>query len=457
MPPLKLFVSHSSRLDDMEHFYGQDDRNWQLLQATCRAISDKYGERVKVLVDIDGLKPSDDWNHHLNLWLAECHVAIILFSKRAIEKSGWVAKEATILSWRAELDPSFKLIPVMLDGETTPEDLTEVCSGVLQIDRYQCIRNAQTAQDILYGIVQALGEPDDLMASYPLTPLEILQGGIAAILGDTITEASLCLAVEAICGCRPDPFPADKKGCAGLLARQFLQTTPNTPPSCFATFEQGIGPLTPRPPYASAFQLFKYIRPLWVEPADVASLRLAQKYRHPLALNGRLISWSDPDVLKTYSYTLDRFIERAWPGGADKFKVVSLTEANTLEVIKKTIWKAVFGGGQLPPVTEKKLDEMVNRDASTIVLLILALQAQGGLPDPVRLSELTQLFGVYQKIILVFDVGTDRSTLPVNVKSAQPRLDDAKALQTFLDYEYEAFYGESAAKTYLDDNFGSSQ
>ncbi len=455
MPPLKLFVSHSSRLDDMEHSYGQDDRNWQLLKTTCQAIRGKYGERVKVLVDIDGLKPSDDWNHCLNLWLAECHVAIILFSKRAIQKSGWVAKEATILSWRAELDPSFKLIPVMLDGETTPEDLSEICSGVLQIGRYQCIPNAKTAQNILDGIAKILGESDDLAAGYPLTPLEILQGGIAAILGDTITEASLCLAVEAICGCRPEPFPVDKTACTALLARQFLQTTPKNPPSCFTTFEKGIGPLTPRLSYSRAFELFKYIRSLWVEPSDVASLRLAQKYRQPLALNGCLISWSDHDMLKTYSYTLDRFIERAWPGGADKFLVIPLTEAKTLEQIKEAIWRGVFGGGPFPPGPNAKelRDRMVNRDARTIVLLILAHQDQGGLPDPVRLNELTQLFGIYQKIILVFDVGTDRSTLPVAVKSAQPRLDDAKALQTFLDYEYEAFYGERAAKTYLDQNF----
>jgi hypothetical protein len=128
-----------------------------------------------------------------------------------------------------------------------------------------------------------------------------------------------------------------------------------------------------------------------------------------------------------------------------------------LEVIKKSIWEGVFGSGPLPPIPEKKLDEIVNRDARTIVLLILAHQDQGGLPDPVRLSELTQWLGVYQKIMLVFDIGEDRSTLPVAVKSAQPRLDDATALQTFFDYEYEAFGGERAAKTYLDDNFGPSQ
>ncbi len=116
MPALKLFVSHSSRLDDVAHKYTRDDHNWRLLEDTCRAIRQKYGGRVEVLVDKDGLVPGEDWNHRLNLWLAECHVAIVLFSRRAIEKSDWVAKEAAILSWRAELDKDFTLIPVMLDG-----------------------------------------------------------------------------------------------------------------------------------------------------------------------------------------------------------------------------------------------------------------------------------------------------------------------------------------------------
>lgn len=158
MPALKLFVSHSSRLDDVEHKYTRDDRNWRLLADTCQAIRERYGDRVEVLVDRDGLVPGDDWNHRLNLWLAECHVAIVLFSMRAIDKSDWVAKEAAILSWRAELDQEFTLIPVMLDGESTPEDLAKDFLGVLQIDRNQCIRGAETAGDILDGIVQKLGE-----------------------------------------------------------------------------------------------------------------------------------------------------------------------------------------------------------------------------------------------------------------------------------------------------------
>jgi len=56
MPALKLFVSHSSRLDDIAHKYTRDDHNWRLLEDTCGAIRQKYGERVEVLVDKEGLE-----------------------------------------------------------------------------------------------------------------------------------------------------------------------------------------------------------------------------------------------------------------------------------------------------------------------------------------------------------------------------------------------------------------
>ena len=49
MSALKLFVSHSSRLDDVEHKHPDQDHNWRLLGETCKAIKDTYGARVEVL------------------------------------------------------------------------------------------------------------------------------------------------------------------------------------------------------------------------------------------------------------------------------------------------------------------------------------------------------------------------------------------------------------------------
>jgi hypothetical protein len=324
---------------------------------------------------------------------------------------------------------------------------------VLQIDRYQCIPNAQTAEDILRGIVEALGEPDGLMASYPQTPLEILQQGIAKILEEA-TESSLCMAVEAVCEGKSDA--ADGRiGYAYQLAREFLRSNVETESTCFTTFQKGIGALIPKPCRSRTLELLKYVRSLWVQPADVAVLRLADKERHVLALFGKLINRCEPDQ-PAQNYTLDRFIERAWPVAAYKFLVVSLIEEKPLARIKEDIWKKVFGDEPLPsfPDAEKILDREVNRDIRTLVLLVSINQGTGGLPDPRFVEELRQLFGIYHKIMLVLNMGGDFIELPPEtVKSAQPRIDDNDALRTFLNNEYVAYAGERRAKTYLDQNF----
>ena len=48
MTRLKLFVSHSSRLDDVYDHGLPLEANWQLLDAVCKAIKAKYGETVHV-------------------------------------------------------------------------------------------------------------------------------------------------------------------------------------------------------------------------------------------------------------------------------------------------------------------------------------------------------------------------------------------------------------------------
>lgn len=100
-----------------------------------------------MLVDKDGLVPGGDWNHHLNLWLAEYHVALIIFSRRAVEKSDWVAKEATILSWRADLDDAFKLIPVTINKELSCDKISRGYLGTVKIAVNQCIRDIESPKD----------------------------------------------------------------------------------------------------------------------------------------------------------------------------------------------------------------------------------------------------------------------------------------------------------------------
>jgi hypothetical protein len=82
----KLFISHSSCLDDVDG--AQDsDKKWTLLREICDAIkAQNAGVEIEVLVD-QFIGSGEDWEKHLNFWLAECHAAIILYSKRALQQS----------------------------------------------------------------------------------------------------------------------------------------------------------------------------------------------------------------------------------------------------------------------------------------------------------------------------------------------------------------------------------
>ncbi|MEN8261712.1 MAG: toll/interleukin-1 receptor domain-containing protein [Pseudomonadota bacterium] len=173
MPALKLFVSHSSKTEE----------NLQVLEDVCRGLWEAYGTTIEILVDRDGkgLVSGHDWEKRLNEWLAECHSAVILFSEAALNRSDWVKKEATILSWRRERDPNFILIPVLLDG-LTADALTNGLFGTLRIDKSQCISSGSTADAIVNEIQKALGDPEIVAALCGQTPLKKLEGVITKLL-----------------------------------------------------------------------------------------------------------------------------------------------------------------------------------------------------------------------------------------------------------------------------------
>lgn len=447
MSTLKLFVSHSSRLDDVEHRWTRDDRNWRLLEDTCKAIRQKYGDRVEVLVDKEGLVPGDKWNHQLNCWLAECHVAIILFSKRAIEKSDWVAKEAAILSWRAELDENFTLIPVLLEGESKPADLASDFLGALQIDTNQCIKDVKSAKDIVNGIAQKLGEPQDLAGEYPQTPLERLQGGIAKLLAAETTQDSLREALERV-GC---PMAAggipDPGRYADLLARRLLTATPDHADACFHTFQVAIDPLSPRPALDYVRELFRQIRSLWVLPEAAAHLPLARQHKHLLVLAGRFITYAD-EYLETQAYTLERYIERGSPG-TSLYRLVTVAADCEVDDVRKEIRRRFLGAGLPPMIDGASQDQTINQDPKTIVLVIAARSDAGGLPDPTLLRDLEQLETDYQKLVLIFALESTDTVLPNGLRAVRPPLDP--------HFEEQAFLAERAAKTFLNQKYGIGQ
>jgi TIR domain len=105
MELLRLFVSHSSK-------------DPQLTAEVCGLLAPSEAEGragYDVRVDQRDLEDGRPWPRQLHAWMAQCHAGLLLLTANAAA-SPWVLKEATILSWRLSLDPSFHLFTVLGPG-----------------------------------------------------------------------------------------------------------------------------------------------------------------------------------------------------------------------------------------------------------------------------------------------------------------------------------------------------
>jgi len=102
MPGLRIFISHSAKSEAAKALLQE------LKQSLCNA-----GHQV--LLDQDGLKLGDNWRATLNLWIGGCDAALVLLSEHALQSS-FVAYEASILSYRKQIDLDFGLIPIFTES-----------------------------------------------------------------------------------------------------------------------------------------------------------------------------------------------------------------------------------------------------------------------------------------------------------------------------------------------------
>jgi hypothetical protein len=120
----RIFISHSAKDE-----FAKKVR--QRLKAKLKGLG------LDPLVDED-LIAGDTWREKLHLWLGCCEGAIILFSRDALERSEWVKKEATILSWRKSLHPGLLLVPVRL-GDVAADELTRGYFASLELGEIQAV------------------------------------------------------------------------------------------------------------------------------------------------------------------------------------------------------------------------------------------------------------------------------------------------------------------------------
>src|ERR1700751_2884487 len=124
-----IFISHSAR-EDPEAY------------ASLVAVRDYLGQQgFHVLIDETSIEGNDEWRNCINTWLALCHGAVILLSKKAL-RSDWVKKEAAILSgrpWRSQPN-EFKLLSVLF-GTTAEEVKGTTGFNILELTDYQALMN----------------------------------------------------------------------------------------------------------------------------------------------------------------------------------------------------------------------------------------------------------------------------------------------------------------------------
>jgi len=112
---VKVFVSHSSRTDP----FASEVRE---------AVRDGL-QGHQVFVDMDVLRPGDEWRAVLYQWLAECHAAVVLVNREALS-SAWVRREVSILLWRRALGVPLTIVPVII-GDLRTKDLQDAGLGDL--------------------------------------------------------------------------------------------------------------------------------------------------------------------------------------------------------------------------------------------------------------------------------------------------------------------------------------
>jgi hypothetical protein len=369
MAQRRLFVSHSSRTP--EDLHRLKDLCTLLKQAGYYILVDKNADHGNQEAEI---YPGDDWELRINEWLAECDAAVILFNTTAIKKSDWVKKEATILSWRREVQENFTLIPVLFSG-VDPNQLKQGLYGVLRITKDQCITGIEEVGALATRLQVGLGPP----GSHDDTPFGRLEEIVRKILqqhadSDTLKQAWNALESDN----KPEWNPDETERFAGALTRFLLRDRI----SVLESLQRLVDRIRPRIKHERAQELVKCLACLWVEQSAAGGLSGASHDSHIVALNGNFLP----------TFTAERYIERAWPlSDRRHFVPVDQQMARTPAGIQEAVRK-YFRPPDMPdnPAMNAKLDRRIAaRSEPIVVLLMLGCDnpAQPQWPDPKLLSD----------------------------------------------------------------------
>ncbi|MEJ2425237.1 MAG: TIR domain-containing protein [Candidatus Thiodiazotropha sp.] len=421
MATLKLFISHSSRLDDVDG--AQDtDENWELLKELCETIKAKdFDLEVEVLVD-QFIGTGTDWEKHLNLWLAECHAAIILYSKRALQQSDWVKKEATILHWRWQVEKDFPLLPVFFEDETNIEDAKASfwqAIGLQQVNSATCPRDAAAIVNEIEKQPRFQQLLDRLKSQAPLaTPFTDIASELKIHLDDERIFSDLQAAWNSLNHADKPDAPADT---IEALVNNLIRFLLVSPTDCMRKLYDFSALIKRRETRERMQEVHGALRAIWVNAGAATWLPAINRGDAILALNGiHLNDRGSIGMAYTDNFTVDRYIKRMWHNDVQGV-LVSLTDQTTIESIEEEIWKKcrIYN----PHSDPKRLRKQVNRKEFVVVYLPVK-DVTTGLPDAERAMEIIGLRQHYPNLRVVIASGEQPldGELP-GIQPIEPALD----------------------------------
>lgn len=365
-----------------------------------------------VLLDRQRLQGGDPWREYLHTWMAHCEGAIILLSKKASERP-WVRKEATILSWRKAMDPSFVLLPVLLD------DLTEAQVDAVADLRPLALPELQAFKK-LKGVALAkaletkLRPLKDKDASTPRRLLEIQLEDILSSRTKTLLEQIVLLLGQDLGGWDP------KASIAAKLARHLLQAP-------LEKLRDALGPLfavlTPR---EKQQLLVEILRGCWIDPelaGRFAVVALGEEGKRIAAVNATMADFTPKALIARACSRIPywRVVPVSDVTGEDRAgSIISQVRAH----LKNEYITKVIARGDDPEWTDADIEQSM-RSMGTAEPVVVVLAASAPVTDAFDTSALIEVTKKYPAWTILVLAG-NRAVKGSKVRRLEPVIDAPK-------------------------------
>ncbi|MGB0713013.1 MAG: hypothetical protein ACPGUC_05575, partial [Gammaproteobacteria bacterium] len=284
----------------------------------------------------------------------------------------------------------FRLIPVTLQGQSTPDSLRDGYFGVIGLDASQCTGPfAPDATAIAQGIRAGLGTAEDLRVRANPTPYDRLRARIASVLPQ-VDAARLNELLD-----RPElraPF-ADRADTTRLyesVARALVDPAALDPLAFFALWRGLIELLERHPDCALRRAAYEIPRSLWVNPAAAAALPIGLREDQMLIFGSAWAHWGDEE---SCAFTVSRYFERLGPRDVVPI-IVKMMPDQSEDDVKGDIQEALGMRAWPPPLrTEDGMVDELRRTLKPVILVAYegAEQSFSGPPDPRFVQKLERL------------------------------------------------------------------